>query len=433
MPEKYKLGLSRNRLFEFDNCVSVFCEFEEKVELLQCEKALKMLCLKEPIITSCVELQADGEANVVIGKNVPALEMATGDLQEFSEMKKNQGIDFSENLYSFAILNEKILCIFAHTVMADVHSLMYLASQFKSFYGGKVFSVEPCENKVISLASQLPSNVYSVVVDRLASGLEVGWQKKTAVFTCEDYKKSRAKYFATKSSVGKISFVLDDKVMESLGDFSEKECIDVSSLVAFAFYESLCENIGGKRKYRKLNIQSNERVFFDDFECMNVGAYNGFFSVEKKKNKKLPDTLVGTAKGFHKEIYKRATSSFSVFYNEFLFMRLPPSFADSQYMYCAGEFKHKYSKKLANTYGCANEVFGEFCSYNLAQNYWFGLKDFNNINVSEPLKMRSSSLITFVQEREKGRITFEYKKNKISDAIAEKIIKKATEILKGIT
>ncbi len=432
MPEKYKLGLSRNRLFEFDNCVSVFCEFEEKVELLQCEKALKMLCLKEPLITSCVELEADGEATVVVGKNVPVLEIATGDWQELLETKKNQGIDFSEKLFSFAILNENTFCVFAHTVIADVHSLMYLASQFKSFYGKKAFSVVPCENKVISLASQLPSNVYSVVIDRLASGLELGWQKKTAVFTCENYKRARDKYFETKASVGRISFTLDDKDMESLGTVSEKEHIDVSSLVAFAFYESLCENIGGKRKYRKLNVQSNERIFFDDFECMNVGAYNGFFSVEKNKNKKIPDTLVSNAKCFHKEIYKRATSSFNVFYNEFLFMRLPPSFADSQYMCCAGEFKHKYSKKLANTYGCANEVFGEFCSYNTAQDYWLGLKGFNNINVSEPLKMRSSSLITFVQEREKGRITFEYKKNKIPDEIAEKIIKKAKGILNEI-
>lgn len=432
MPEKYKLGLSRNRLFEFDNCVSFFGAFEEKVDFSQCERALKLLCLKEPVITSSVELEADGEAYIVVGKNVPTLEIAQGDLGEFSRKKKNQGMDFSGSLFSFALLNENTLCIFAHTVVADVRSLMYLAMQFMALYDKNVLSVEPCENKVLSDVSQMPSNVFSVVVDRLASGLEVGWQKKTAVFTCDDYKRARAKYFRTKSAVGELSVVLEYDTIANLKNVAEKEKIDLSSLVAFAFYKGLSENLGGKRKYRKLNVQSNERIFFDDFGQMNIGAYNGFFAVEKKKNKKLPDTLVGNAVGFHNEIYKRATSSFSTFYNEFIFMRLPYSFADSQYMYCAGEFKHKYSKRLANTYGCANEVFGEFCSYNISQDYWIGLKGFNNIIVSEPLKLRSSSLITLVQEEGKARINFEYKKNKISDSVAENIIKKAMEILEKI-
>ena len=429
MPGKYKLGISRNRLFEFDNCVSFFGEIEGNVDLSQCERALKMLCLKEPIVTSAVELEGDGEAYIVTGKTVPALEIVQEDLQEFSRKKKIQGIDFSENLFSFAILNGNVLCIFAHTVVADVRSLMYLAMQLVSFYRQNTLSVEPCEIKVLSETSRMPSNVFSVVVDRLALGLEVGWQKKTAVFTYEDYKKARVKYLEAKSEIGELSLDLDEATMENLKSFSEKESIDLSSLVAFAFYKSLSECVGGKRKYRKLNVQGNERVFFDDFENMNVGAYNGYFPVEKKKNKKTPDTLVGNAVGFHNEIYKRATSSFSTFYNEFLFMRLPSSFADSQYMYCAGMFKHKYSEKLANTYGCANEVFGEFCSYNLSQQFWSGLKCFKNILVSEPLKMCSSSLITFVQEEGKGQIAFEYKKDKISDSVAENIIKNATEIL----
>ncbi len=429
MPEKYKLGISRNRLFEFDNCVSFFGELKEKVDLLQLERALKMLCLKEPIITSAVEIDSDGEAFMVLGKSEPVLEIADGDLQTFLNKKKNQGVDFSEKLFSFAIHNEKILCVFAHTVAADVRSLMYLAMELVSFYNNKTLSVEPCEIKVLSDVSQMPSNVFSVVTDRLASGLEVGWQKKTAVFTCEDYKKACEKYQKSKSTVGKLAIDLDKGTVDNLKKTALEEKVDISSLVAFAFYEALSENLGGKRKYRKLNVQGNERVFFEDYENMSVGAYNGCFSVEKKKNKKLPDTLNGNAVGLHSEIYKRATSSFSTFYNEFLFMRLPPSFADSQYMYCAGEFRHKYSKRLANTYGCANEVFGEFCSYNLSQKHWSGLEAFENVSASEPLKMRSSSLITFIQKEENGQVIFEYKKDKISDSVAEKIVEKATEIL----
>lgn len=429
MPEKYKLGISRNRLFEFDNCVSFFGELREKLDLAQCERALKMLCLKEAIITSAVEMDSDGEAYIVLGKAEPVLEIAEEDFASFSDKKKSEGVDFSERLFSFSILNGKTLCIFAHTVVADVRSLMYLATQFMTFYNNKTLSVEPCEIKVLSDASQMPSNVFSVVVDRLASGLEVGWQKKTAVFNCEDYKRAREKYLKTKSAVGELSVKLDAEMLESLKRVSAEEWVDVSSLVGFAFYMALSEGLDGKRKYKKLNVQGNERIFFDDYESMSIGAYNGYFAVEKKKNKKLPDTLRGNAIGFHDEIYKRATSSFSTFYNEFLFMRLPPSFADSQYMYCAGEFRHKYSRKLADTYGCANEVFGELCSYNLSQSFWSGLKVFDGIKASEPLKMRSSSLITFIQNSEDAQVIFEYKKDKISDSVAVKIVEKATEIL----
>lgn len=430
MSERIKLGLTRNRLFEFENCVYFLGECEEVFDVLQCRKALKMLCLKEPVITACIELDDNGEAYVIYGGNDPVLELAEGDVDEFLQKKKVQGLDFSKELFSFTILNDNVLCVFAHTAVADVRSLMYLASEFKAFYDKKSFSLESCGNKILSDTAQMPSNVFSVVVDRLASGLEVGWQKNTAVFTHEDYKKAREKYFDLKTEVNSLSMELDEIVFDNLKKFSEKEGVDVSSLVAFAFYQGLCDNVGGKRKYRKLNVQSNVRIFFDDFESMNVGAYNGFFSVEKKKNKKIPDTLINNAKAFHDGIYKKATSSFSTFYNEFLFMRLPPSFADSQYMYCAGLFKHKYSKKLADTYGCASEVLGEFCSYNLAQDYWRGLDDFKIITVSEPLKLRSSSLITFVQEEEKGSVTFEYKQDKIPDLIASEIMEKAMEILR---
>ena len=430
MSEKIKLGLSRNRLFEFENCVCFLGECEEVFDVLQCRKALKMLCLKESVITACIKLEDDGEAYVVYGGNTPDLELTEGDVDEFLQKKKVQGLDFSKELFSFTILNGNVLCIFAHTVIADVRSLMYLASEFKAFYDKKSFSVESSDNKILSETSQMPSNVFSVVVDRLASGLEVGWQKNTTVFTHADYKKARKKYFDLKKGVNSVSTELDKAVFADLKSFAEKEGVDVSSLVAFAFYRGLCDNVGGKRKYRKLNVQSNVRIFFDDFESMNVGAYNGFFSVEKKKNKNLPDTLINNAKTFHDGIYKKATSAFSAFYNEFLFMRLPPSFADSQYMYCAGLFKHKYSKKLADTYGCASEVLGEFCSYNLAQDYWRGLDGFKKITVSEPLKLRSSSLITFVQKEEEGSITFEYKQDEITGSAASEIMIKAMEILR---
>ncbi len=429
MSEKIKLGLSRNRLFEFDNCVCFLGEAEGAFDISECEKALKMLCLKEPLLCCGVELCGNGDAYLVTEQNEIRLELCQGDAEAFVSNKKHNGLDFTKELFSFVVFNGNILGIFAHTLVADARSLMYLAGELMKLYKNKTLSVTPSEIKVFSEIAQMPSNVFSVVIDRLASDLEVGWQKKTAVFTLEDYKKARDKYLKAKSLTENISVEIKEELLVNLKNFAHRESVDVSSLVAFAFYESLTATLGGRRKYRKLNVQANERIFFEDSSKMQVGAFNGFVPVEKKKDKKAPDTLVNNAVGFHREIYKRVTSAFKVFYNEFLFMRLPPSFVDSQYMYCAGEFEHKYSKKLANTYGCNNEVEGEFCSHNLNQIYWTALGDFKSIVPLEPLKMRSSSMITFVEKEEKGLVYFEYKKSKISDSAARAIMEKTLDLL----
>lgn len=429
MSERIKLGLTRNRLFEFDNCVSFVGTVDKDFDISEVEKALKMLFLKEPILSANVELSENGQAFLVTEKVEPDLEVVTGDIGSLVEKKTKDGFDFTEKLFSFAVVENKTLCIFAHTLVADVRSLMMLAVEFMEFYNKETLSIEPSKITVFSETSQMPSNVFSIVIDRLASDLEVGWQKKTATFSVGDYKKAREKYFSTKSGTNSVCLNVKGETLKDIKKFSQNSSVDVSSVVAFAFYESLMKHLQGKRKYRKLNVQANERVFFENFSELGVGAFNGLITVAAKKEKNAPVTIEDKAVGFHKEIYKRVTSSFSVFYNEFLSMRLPPSFCDSQYMYCAGEFEHKYSKKLALTYGCANEVAGEFCSYNLTQKYWEKLSCFNDISVSEPLKMRSSCLVTFTENVFGGKVIFQYKTEKISDSVAQSVIKTALEFL----
>ncbi len=433
MSEKFKLGLTRNRLFEFCNCVSFLGEVETDFDIAQCERVLKILGLKEPLLCSAVELCDNGEAYLVTERNSVKLEVFQGDVEAFVKKKEKDGFDFSKQLFSFAILNGKTLGIFAHTVVADARTLMYLAGEFMRIYSKTPASVVPSEIKILSEKTQLPSNVYSIVIERLASGLEIGWQKSPEVFTQEDYKVAREKYLSQESDSGTIVLKIDTHILGRLKSFAQKENVDVSSLVAFAFYETLTATLGGRRRYRKLNVQANERVFFEDFDKMQVGAFNGLITVEKKKNKKTPDTFENNAINFHKEIYKRMTNAFDVFYNEFLFLRLPESYVDSQYMYCAGEYQHKYSRKLADTYGCANEVVGEFCSYNLNQNYWSSLNGFKRVCPCESLKMRSSTLITFVEKGDEGEVFFVYKKDKLSDSAAHGVVEKAIELLNKLS
>ena len=429
MGEKIKLGLTRNRLFEFDNCVCFVGAFKECLDVGECEKALKMLFLKEPILSCKAELSGDGDAFLITESVAPFLETIThSDLEAFVEQRKRHGLDFNEKLFSFSLVNGNVLVVFAHTLVADVRSLCYLAGEFKSFLQKENLNILPSEICVLSESSELPSNVFSVVIDRVASGLEVGWQKKIKAFSFEDYTTARERYFNKKSPVKSISCTVDEALLEKIKSFAEKNCVDVSSVVAYSFYENLMKNTSGKRKYRKLNVFADERVFLQNGQKLKVGAFNGVVSVVlKKKKKETLETQQDKVCAFHKGIYKKITTAFSVFYNEVLLMRLSGSFCDSQYMCLSGAFNHKYSKKLAYTYGCANEVMGEFCSLNLSQKYWQKLQGFENVCFTEPLKCRSSSMITFIQKSCTGEIVFEYKTEKISENTAENIKSQSLE------
>ena len=143
MSEKIRLGLTRNRLFEFDNCVGFLGETEECFDIKECEKTLKTLSLKEPILNCGIELCEDGEAYLVTEKKEVTIESFEGDKDTYLESINSTGFDFSEKLFSFMIINRNTLGIFAHTVIADARSLMYLAGEFMSIYKSKSISVVP--------------------------------------------------------------------------------------------------------------------------------------------------------------------------------------------------------------------------------------------------------------------------------------------------
>lgn len=429
MGECFKLKLTRNRLFEFDNCVSFCASVKTPFDFFELQKALKMLYLKEPILSGKIELCDDSEAVLETEFFEPLLENSDCDAEALCNKIRENGIDFWDRLFRFFVSSDGGLCIFAHTIVADARSLAFLASELIGFYNKKYVSGEPSKVKLFSNVTDLPSNVFSPVIDRIASDLEVGWQKKIAEFTKADFIKARENYKKQKNGTSFCKFEISKDEFCELKKIAVDMKADISSLVAFAFHSALTEYLGGKRKYRKLNVQANERIFFDDYCDMNVGAYNGIVTVFQKNKKNAQESVRTSALDFHKEIYKRLTSSFTVFYNEVLFMKLPPAFCDSAYMYKAGLFSHKYSRRLADTYGCANEVAGEFCSYNFDQRYWSGISDFEKVTLSESLKMRSSCLITFIERNEKAYVRFDYKSDKISDDTAEKICNRAKKIV----
>ena len=433
LADKAKLYLTRGRLFSFDSCNGFLAEYECGFNEEDANKAVKSLFAVYSLLGSAIKLEDDGAAFIEenrVGASVAFLE---GDEKEICRRLLREGLLFSEKLFAFFVINNKTLFVLGHRAVSDARSLMYLAEEFLEFYSRKRISVESVCSESFSDIFSLPSNAFSPVVERLASDLEVGWQKKPAAFTVEDYKKAKTIYFNEQPQIKELRCSFEEAEFEALKRFSEKNGVDVSSVVAFAFFEALDEVVEGKRKFKKMNVVSNGRPFFEVDEKYKVAPLDGFVTVNGKRKKKADTSRLGKLKSFHGEIYKRVTSSFTVFYTDLLHGKVPPFFCDSAYMFAAGLWKQKYSKRLALTYGCANEVMNEFTSFNLEQGHWSGLSDFRRVEVFEPLKLRSASSVCFAIRDGEAEVVFRFKIDKISEVKGKKIFLKATETIRNIT
>ncbi len=426
MAEKYRLWLTRNRLFDFNNCVCFYGEYNQGFDMDELRKAFRMLCVKEPLISCRIELNEETSEAFVAEGEAPCINEIKGESCEVMKSRLDEGLDFTKALFEFSVVNGKGLLISGHTTVCDGRALMYLAGELLDYYTKRSLSVEPSPINLLSANTRLPSALFSPVTEKLASDLVAGWDKKKKNFSCEDFLEARNKYNETKGETGYISLQLDKTLCERLSAFASEKNADASSLVAYAVYETLLGNIKGKKKYNKLNIIGNERVFFED--APRVGPYNGLVTVFLK-DKLNSLSMTEKAVALHKEIYKRLTSAAAVFYNEALFIQLPPAFCDSAYMYCAGSFSNKFSKKLALTYGCKNQVMGEFSSYNLCQRHWASVAEFDNIRSCEGLKMRADTYFTLVLHPRGANLEMWYRKKSVNDAAANKIMGEIEDML----
>ena len=103
MEKNIKIGLSRSRLFDFQNVVSFVGEVDEPFDLKELNKALKMLSVKEPLITSVICLDDESEAYLQPDKIQPAIEVIEKDIDLFLKEQINKGIDFNEDLFKFFV------------------------------------------------------------------------------------------------------------------------------------------------------------------------------------------------------------------------------------------------------------------------------------------------------------------------------------------
>ena len=422
MSRKIKLGLTRNRLFEFCNCVSFVGTVENDFDEKKLEKALEMLVLKYPILSSKTELtKANGEAYVVLEAVKAGISFMNASCEGFVSEKINIGIDFSKKNFEFYVLNGNTLCIFAHTTVADNYFLLTLASDLITFYNKEDFSVEESPVCLFSELSTVPLKAFSPITEKLSTELEMKWSSKSLSFDVDDYKVAREKYYNIEGEEAFIKLTADFEQLNKLKAFCGRNKTDLSSVIAFCYYEALCKNNIGNKRHKRIYFQTNRRCLLNESADYFQGAHNGLLEVftdKKKKSSSFNERLIS----FHQKTYKAFCSVSNNFDKEIFLMRLSPSFCDSAYMNRAGLNKSKISQKLSKNHLCGVGEAGEFGFVNFSQEYYQGLKRFKDVLATEPLKPRTVTFLQFDYNESGARFVLKYRNKLITQDSAEKIL-----------
>lgn len=421
MADKIKLGLSRNRLFDFNSTVVFIGKLSEAVESELAQKAMKMLECKEPVITAKILLQENSQAYIVTEAVEQKLMYSELSAKDIAGQYKKNPLSFHEKLFEFSASADGCLIIAGHTAVCDCKSLLRLAGSFMAFYNKTELSVEPEKIFTFSGKGELPVDVISPLVNKLSSELDDDWQKDKKEFTLEDYEAAREKYLKTcRKPVAVMEKHLDSKSVEKLKSACEELEVDFSSMLYFCFYKAILENVKVSKKAAKMRIYADRRFFHGPNDVFSVGAYNGAVCVSlsaKERKKSVEEQL----KAFHLDAYRALTSSFRVFSEEILLASVQQDFCDSSYMYLAGQSKAGSSKKLAETYGCLTEELCDCFYCNLTQKYYEKLRCFEDISVCEPFKARSRFNLSLIHTVGGVNITFEYIETELTNEQAKHI------------
>lgn len=428
MATNYKIGLSRCRLFDFQNVVTFSGEYKEEFNEKELQKSLNMLSVKYPLITGAIELSEASEAFLNIERVKPEFTFTEADVNEFVNNKKVQGIDFWENLFEFYVLNKNTLVVFSHTVVSDAKSLLALVRQLLAYYNKETVSVEPEKIKLFSETAEIPLEAESFVADKVTEVLNNDWLMKNESFSVEAYKNAKESFLQNYTGLENKELVFSDELTALLNQKSCELKIDVSTLVAFALLKAFSNDSKPKDKSVKMNMTLDRRPYFVDRDSYSVGAFNGTTTLELSGKS---SSLTEQAKEFQKAYYKKFSECFSSFYSELFLNKLEPAFLDSMFMYKAGVFKCKPTKKLATLYGCEQKFLFGFSSYNLGQNAWAKLSTFTHISVNEPHKSNEGVSFSLVMA-EKNALNIEWDKGAFTEEKTEAVFKAFVSVLEQI-
>lgn len=425
MVETYKLGLSRNRLLEFENTVVFRGKYKEWLDEEAARKAMKMLSLKERVITANARLEENGDAYIATGVVEPEIIFSQFTAEEIVRAYETTPLLFTEKLFEFSFSQDGYLVIAGHTVACDGKSLLRLAAQFVGYCEKSDMSIEPNAIYTFSEPRSLPVDVVSPIVNKLSSELDNKWQRVQKKYSFEEYMSARAWYVDGLSSIGVQKAHVSVEKLKRYISFCEEKEVDFLSLLYYGFYKAICNNIHHEKNASKMRISADRRFFHGAGDKFSVGAYNGSVCVSLSKSEKKK-TDEEQLKAFHLDTYKALTSPFRVFSDEILLANVNVELCDASYMFLAEKNKSKIVKDFARTYGCMNMELCDCSYYNLTQRYWSALQSFSNVMVEEPFKRNRTRLSLCAVEDENGcTINLRYDSASIDKDIAEKVIEEA--------
>ncbi len=373
MENKLKINLSRNRLFNFNNAVVSVFEYKEDFQEKELNKAIKMLSLKMPFLSSFVSLEGEGEAFVNFKEESALIQYVSAELNSFVESKRKAGVRFNENLFEFFVLNKNTLVLASHTVVSDLKSHLFITEELLKYYTKETVLINE-SNLMLFNEAELPEEVNSFVAQQVSEKLDNDWEKKKKTFSFDDYEKAEKYYFekSGEAFVG-FDFEIDNELYEKLSLKLSEMKVDFSSALAFALHSALNDFLKPKVKNSKAIYYFDRRLYFCDTEKYKYGAFDGGVAVTLPKK---TDDFHTALKSYQDDIYKKVETPFNTFYNEYFLSLFSPSFLDSCYLSKGNRFKSKATQKLSKLYFCDRDFLLGFNAVNLNQDVFGFLTTF---------------------------------------------------------
>lgn len=432
MPEEYRLHLSRSVLFDASPLCAFSCTCDFELDEKEFLKAYKMLSVKEPLITAAARIDEKGEGYAVIGaaKAKPVFIEADDETAFFNNEKERPSNPF-EGFFRFFVLNKKTLAVFASAAVADCKSLFMLAEELFDFYNKKTLDVSPRDVFLFSKKSDVPSNAFSVIIDRITSDIEMKWQKKPKIFSKSDYLRLLEVEGKTQPAKNRISFSFDEAETEALLKKCADKKTDMSTAVCFAFRKAALSSHDFKKlKRKKVNFGADFRIYEDEPYKYGVGPFYARAGITKPIRKELK--AKGELKAFHDMCYKKLANVFFAYYDKVFLMCLSPFLCDAAEFYAAGLYKTKTAKKLAKNYSCLYTPLLTFDFFNLDCERWAFLKEFGDVSCSEQKSRGCELSVTLVLKDKKLIFEAEAHKSRCDERELRRICDEAVAIIKKI-
>lgn len=359
-----KLGLTRNRLFETENCVVLCARFQKALDEQELNKALAMLAAKHPILTAAITL--DGSTAIVTPDTVKLeAEAVNENGDDAARILQREGISFWERLFVFRLAADGTLLAAGHTAVCDVKTLVLLTGELLAFYERRTLDIEETELHLFSDETELPLSVFSPLIDKTTGSLNYDWVKSPRDFMPEDYAAAKALSAQSEPTVKTVEYVLNEEETAQLTDYCAEAEIDVATAVAYAFYRELGKTVKLKPNENAVLWNADRRVFFGPDKAFDIGAYDGAVSVKLAKRTK------GTpVQAMQHDAYQKLTSCFTTFYADVFGMKLMPALADASHLYAAGALRNKAAKRTALHYGCMDKRLFSYTFLNFDLAYW---------------------------------------------------------------